>query len=179
MPTYLRDGTLGGGNTMHVHVRDATAEDHAVLVRFQLSSALESEGLRLNQEAVDRGVRAVLEDPAKGRYLVAEDGSGVVGCLLIVSEWSDWRNARVLWLHSIYILPEKRRRGVLTGMYRHLEKTVAASPNLCGIRTLVDGRNEPGRAAALKLGMSVGHYDTYEWLKTMLLTDSESHGGTR
>jgi predicted N-acetyltransferase YhbS len=146
-------------------VRDATVEDQAAIVRFQVSSASESEGLRLDQDVVESGVRAVLQDPAKGRYLVAEDGGEVVGCLLIVREWSDWRNCQVLWLHSLYVVPEKRRQGVLTQMYRYVEETVTASSNLCGIRTLVDGRNGPGRAAAERLGMTVGHYDTYEWLK--------------
>ncbi len=156
-----------------IRIRDAAAEDHASLLEFQLRTAEETERIRLDGDTVAHGVRAVLNDPSKGRYLLAEEDGRPIGCLLIVPEWSDWRNGTILWLHSIYVLPEKRRQGVLARMYQHLRETVASSPELVGIRSLVDRRNRGAQLTASRLGMEAEHYVTYEWLKRVRSGEKE------
>jgi GNAT superfamily N-acetyltransferase len=159
-PFSKKRGAMG-----EIQIRDAIAEDHLSLLEFQLCTAAETEGVCLDRATVSEGVRAVLNDPSKGRYLMAEEDGRPIGCLLIVPEWSDWRNGAVLWLHSVYVVPEKRRQGVLARMYQHLREMVASSPELHGIRALVDRRNRRGQLIATKLGMDAEHYVTYEWLK--------------
>ncbi|MEM8964344.1 MAG: GNAT family N-acetyltransferase, partial [Acidobacteriota bacterium] len=114
-----------------IEVRDATPGDAATIVEFQLRMALESEGLTLDRPTLEAGVGAVFTDPNKGRYLIATRREGehttVVGCLLTLPEWSDWRNGRVLWIHSVYVVPEARGAGVYRRMYRHLQAEVEAS----------------------------------------------------
>ena len=55
-------------------VRPASPADAPRIVQFQLSMALETEDLALDPAIVASGVAAVFEDPAKGRYWVAERG---------------------------------------------------------------------------------------------------------
>lgn len=149
-------------------VRPARPEEAPVLVDFQLRMARETEGLELDPEVLARGVRAVFDDPGKGRYWVAvpEHGAGrIAGCLLATPEWSDWRNGTVLWVQSVYVLPEERGRGVYRSLYESLKRQVEASPDLAGIRLYVDRRNASAQRTYERLGMTREHYDLYEWLK--------------
>src|SRR5690606_42000686 len=54
----------------------------------------------------------LLKDSTKGNYYVAEKNKKVIGSLLTTFEWSDWRNGTVLWIQSVYVVPEFRRKGV-------------------------------------------------------------------
>ncbi len=148
-----------------VQVRRARATDAPALVEFQLRLARESERLELDRATVARGVGAVFADSNKGCYWVAEEAGRIIGCLLTIPEWSDWRNATVLWLHSVYVVPEARRRGVLRQLYLSLKAAVEGSPALAGLRLFVDKQNRGAQAAYEALGMSREHYHLYEWLK--------------
>lgn len=148
-----------------LQVRAARPSDAATIAEFQLRMAAESEGLALDRETVDQGIQAVFNDPSKGRYWVAEAEGRVVGCLLAVPEWSDWRNATVLWIHSLYVVPEARRRGVFRALYEHLKARVERSPELAGLRLYVDKGNRPAQQVYEALGMTAEHYHLYEWLK--------------
>jgi len=148
-----------------VRVRDARPDDAATVADFQIRMARESEGMALDPPTVDAGVRAVFADPTKGRYLVAEHDGRVVGCTLTVPEWSDWRNATVLWIHSLYVVPEARRRGAFRALYVHLKRIVEQSPDLAGLRLYVDKTNRVAQQVYDAMGMTCEHYDLYEWLK--------------
>ena len=148
-----------------VGIRLATPADAPVLEAFQVRLAAESEGLELDPETVRRGVEGVFECPARGQYRVAEQGGRIVGALLVTSEWSDWRAATVLWIHSVYVVPEARRQGVYRRLQAAVRDRVTASSDLAGIRMIIDKRNAASRRAAEALGYACEHYDTYEWLK--------------
>lgn len=148
-----------------LRIRAAQPADAETLVEFQLRMAAESEGLELDRATVTRGVRAVFDDAAKGRYWVAEESERIVGCLMAVPEWSDWRNATVLWIHSLYVVPEARRRGVFRALYLHLKQQVESSPHLAGLRLYVDKSNQLAQQVYVAMGMTREHYDLYEWLK--------------
>ena len=53
-------------------VRRATPTDRDLIVDFQLRMALESEGLQLSKETVERGVARVLGDLTVGEYLITQ-----------------------------------------------------------------------------------------------------------
>ena len=95
-----------------VEIRRGMPTDTEHVVAFQLAMAKETEGIELDEPTVRLGVQAVFDDPAKGGYYVAEAGGEIAGSLLTIPEWSDWRNGTVLWIHSLYVRPEFRRRGV-------------------------------------------------------------------
>lgn len=148
-----------------IAIRPARPEDAGVIAGFQILMARETEGLELDPGLVDKGVRAVFADPAKGEYWVAESDRRVIASLLTTPEWSDWRAATVLWIQSVYVIPEERGRGVYRALYEHLRRRVESSPELAGIRLYVDRRNANARQVYEKLGMSREHYELFEWLK--------------
>jgi GNAT superfamily N-acetyltransferase len=104
-----------------------------VIVGFQLAMALETEGFKLDREVCTRGVNGVFDVPTRGTYYVAESASSssvptVLASTLIIPEWSDWRNGQVWWVHSVYVKPEFRGKGVFAGMYQHIQTEVKSRP---------------------------------------------------
>lgn len=127
--------------------------------------AVESEGLELDPGTVGLGVAAVFDHPERGRYLVAEVAGEVAGSLLLIPEWSDWRNGTVLWIHSVYVVPAMRRRGVFRAVYRHLKNMVEQDRALRGLRLFVERDNAVAQRVYAELGMDDQHYRMFEWLK--------------
>ncbi len=150
---------------MEIVIRSGRLEDRDRIVEFQLRMAMETEELELDRETVRLGVEAVFDDPAKGQYWVAECSGQVVGGLLTVPEWSDWRNGTVLWIHSVYVVPEARRKGVFRSLYGHLKERVEASPELKGLRLYVEKENTRAQEVYENMGMDGNHYRLYEWMK--------------
>jgi GNAT superfamily N-acetyltransferase len=146
-------------------IRQAQVSDHALIVSGQIAMALESEALHLNHETVSKGVKAVLEDPHRGVYWIAEEAGHVAGCLLCIPEWSDWRNSTVLWIHSVYTWPQYRKRGVYKALYLFLKDRVEKSPDHAGLRLYVEKQNHIAQSVYQKLEMSGEHYHLFEWMK--------------
>lgn len=150
---------------MSVIVRQGLVEDATVIADFQVRMAEETEHLKLDYEVVSKGVNAVFADPSKGAYWVAEKDGKVIGCLLTVPEWSDWRNGTVLWIHSVYVVVEARRLGVFRTMYERLKKEVEASDGLRGLRLYVEKENERAQDVYRAMGMSDTRYHLFEWMR--------------
>jgi GNAT superfamily N-acetyltransferase len=145
--------------------RSAATADIPSIVGFQIAMARETEELELDPEVVRKGVAAVCDDAARGRYYVAERDNRVVGCLLITYEWSDWRNGSVWWIQSVYVVPEYRRQGLYAGLYAHVKELANADPHVRGIRLYVDRRNARAQSVYGRLGMNGEHYQVFEWMK--------------
>jgi RimJ/RimL family protein N-acetyltransferase len=158
----LADSLAEGG----LLIRPAEPADAAAIVEFQLRMARETENLELDRATLTRGVGAVFADPGKGSYWIAERGGRVVGGLLTTNEWSDWRDGLVLWIQSVYVVPEERGRGVYRALYERVKRQVEESPGLKGIRLYVEKRNAPAQRVYERLGMTREHYDLFEWLKS-------------
>lgn len=146
-------------------IRPGLLFDVQTIADFQVEMAMETENLKLDPSTVEKGVTSVLDDPSKGKYWLAEMNGDVVGCLLTVPEWSDWRNGTVLWIHSVYVIPGQRKSGVYRKLYTHLKKMVEESKDLRGLRLYVDKTNERAQKVYEVLGMNGEHYHLYEWLK--------------
>jgi len=146
-------------------VREAKSGDLNSIVEFQLSMARETEEVMLDHNTVEKGVAAVLKDSSKGIYYVAEADGIVIGSLLTTYEWSDWRNGTVLWIQSVYVVPEFRRKGVYSKIYGYVKNRVLESSHLKGIRLYADKKNSGAQLVYRKLGMNPDHYITFEWLK--------------
>ena len=148
-----------------IEIRKAKLSDTECIIELQLQMARETEGLELDKTVVSRGVHGVFQEPARGTYWIAREQGKVLGMLLAIPEWSDWRNATVLWIHSLYVIPEARGQGVFKKLYLNLKKQVEQSPELAGLRLYVDKRNKSAQKIYEKLGMDKHHYELYEWLK--------------
>lgn len=148
-----------------MQVRKATTDDIVSIVDFQLKMAAETEGVQLNESTVFKGVLAVIEDDSKGQYYVTEINGKVVASLLTTFEWSDWRNGTILWIQSVYVLKEFRRKGIYRNMYSHIKNLVLENEKLNGIRLYADKSNTTAHKTYQELGMNHDHYITFEWLK--------------
>ena len=148
-----------------IEIRKGKLSDVEHIVELQLQMAQETEGLQLDKPTVTKGVQGVFQQPARGAYWVAEENDKFLAVFLAIPEWSDWRNATVMWIHSLYVIPQARKKGVFSKMFRNLKKQVEQSSELAGLRLYVDKQNEPAQKVYEKLGMNKHHYELYEWLK--------------
>ena len=148
-----------------IEIHKAKPDDSERIVELQLKMAQETEGLELNKNVVSKGVRAVFQRPEHGTYWVAEENGEILGVLLAIPEWSDWRNGTVLWIHSLYVIADARRQGVFKKLFLNLKEQVQQSPELVGLRLYVDRQNKSAQKIYDKLGMNKDHYELYEWLK--------------
>ncbi len=147
---------------MELKIREAVLAEAQLIAEFNLRLADESEGLRLDAARAQAGVAAVLKDPAKGTYYVAEVAGVVVGQLMITYEWSDWRNGNIWWIQSVFVKPEFRRAGVFRALYHHLQNLARSRQDVCSLRLYVHAENTRAIQSYERLGMSRTHYAIYE-----------------
>lgn len=146
-----------------MEIRKAKPTEADILAGFQQKMAKETEDLELNPDILNKGVKAVFDDPNKGIYYVAVHKEKVVASLMITFEWSDWRNGQVYWIQSVYVLPEYRGQGVYREMYQHLQNVVEQDPDILGLRLYVEKDNVNAQKVYSKLGMDGQHYKMFEW----------------
>ena len=151
-----------------ITIRVASGEEIPLLADFACAMALETESKRLDHDTVVRGVTAVIEQPARGRYLVAERDGDVVGTLMLTYEWSDWRCADWWWIQSVYVSPSARRSGVFAALYQSLRDEIANRRDVCGLRLYVETENRSAQATYEGLGMLRSHYHQYEYAQPWL-----------
>jgi GNAT superfamily N-acetyltransferase len=147
-----------------MQVREAERTDVDALVQFNLRMAMETERKQLDREVLTAGVRAVLDHPALGFYLVAEAEGKVVGCLMVTTEWSDWRNGAFWWVQSVYVVPPFRRRGAFRALYAEVKRRARKAGNVRGFRLYVERDNAVAQSTYSRLGMAETHYRVFEEL---------------
>ena len=146
-------------------VRLARPEDAPVIVDYNIQLARESEHKQLDPRKITPGVAAVLEDPHKGRYFVAECAGKILGQVMHTWEWSDWRNGQIWWLQSVYVHPDYRRQGVFRSLLTHVLELARQEPGVIGIRLYVEQENHRAQATYSRLGFAPGGYHVLEyWL---------------
>jgi ribosomal protein S18 acetylase RimI-like enzyme len=147
---------------MNLTIRAAQLGDAAVIAEFNRLMAKETEQKDLDPTILGAGVAAMLRDPNKGRYYVAEADGRIVGQLGITLEWSDWRNGNFWWIQSVYVTPDARRHGVFRSLYEHVLAVAAREPNVIGVRLYVEHDNNIAQATYQKLGMTLTSYHLME-----------------
>src|SRR5260370_38975700 len=147
---------------MQIQVRPAVADDWATIVDFNCRLAEESEGKQLDRIHVEPGVRALLADPHKGRYLVASIAGRLAGQLMHTREWSDWRNGDIWWLQSVYVHPDFRRQGVFRALFDRLKSDAEADPGVVGLRLYVEEHNKQAHETYRSLGLAQAGYFVME-----------------
>ena len=136
--------------------------DEPVITEFNLQLAMETEGLRLDPGRVKAGVTALLVDPAKGIYYIAEVNGTIAGQLMITYEWSDWRNGNLWWIQSVYVRQDFRRKGVFGRLFKHLENLARARKDVRSLRLYMHVDNAAARRSYEKLGMHQTKYEVFE-----------------
>lgn len=147
---------------LRIHCRLARPEDAPILTAFNERLAAETEGRPLVRAAVEGGVLAVLADPQKGRYFVAEKEGRIVGQAGLTWEWSDWRNGVFWWLQSVYVEPAARHQGVFKALFEHLNAEARATPGCCGLRLYVEHHNAIALEVYTRLGLRRAGFEMLE-----------------
>ena len=143
-------------------IKIASPEDTEAIARFQVDMARESENLSLDFNTVITGVAHIFGEPERGFYVITQDSrKDIVGSLLVLKEWSDWRNTDVWWVHSVYVLPPHRKRGVFKNMLKHVE-SLARLSGAAGIRLYVEKTNDNAKKVYARLGLNGNHYELFE-----------------
>lgn len=152
----------------HLTVRPADLQDLDILTEFSAAMAWETEQRVLDRTLLRMGTQAVIDQPARGRYYVADlrqeaqADTVTVGQLLITYEWSDWRNAQFWWIQSVYVHPSWRRKGVYRHMHRTIIELARSRTDVCGIRLYVEGTNNVAKQVYGRVGLSPTTYEIYE-----------------
>lgn len=152
---------------MNLSIRRAAADDLDRIVLFNQAMAKETEGRKLDRGTLTRGVEAMLADPARGCYFVAEvegiapDEAEIVGQLAVTTEWSDWRNGEIWWIQSVYVARDHRRRGIYGQLHRHV-RAAAREAGVIGLRLYVERDNEAAQSTYVALGMLPSSYVMFE-----------------
>ena len=141
-----------------ITIRPARPADVEIIAQFNRLLARETEGYELDPATIFSGVQAVLNDPRKGRYLLACADEKIVGQLMHTFEWSDWRNGELWWLQSVYVDTEFRRRGVFRRLFQHILDEAKQNPNVRGIRLYVENENRRAHQAYEELGLEHAGY---------------------
>jgi GNAT superfamily N-acetyltransferase len=147
-------------------IRTASASDVSAVAEFNRRLALESERSQLDSDVVTAGVTALVADPAKGTYFLAEHEGQVVGQLMITFEWSDWRNGNIWWIQSVYVQPEFRGQGVFRKLLDHLLQLARSRPEVVALRLYMHADNARARRAYEKAGLHRTHYEVFEMALT-------------
>ena len=145
-----------------LHLRPAHAGDVPRLRDWAVAMALETEHKALDPHTVEKGIRAVLEEPRRGAYFIAHRGEAVAGTLMLTYEWSDWRNGDWWWIQSVYVAPPHRRQGVYAALHAHVLAGACANPAVCGLRLYVERDNATAQRTYESLGMVDAGYRMYE-----------------
>lgn len=142
-------------------VRRAEREDRDRIVEFNRAMARETEGRELDLATIQAGVAALLADPRRGRYFLAEREGTAVGQAMVTFEWSDWRNGPIWWIQSVYVAPVHRQEGVYRRLHEHIRR-LSRQEGAVGLRLYVDRENEAARLTYERLGMERSRYVMYE-----------------
>ncbi len=147
-----------------IRIRQAILNDVPTVVEFNAALALETEGKQLEPSRLQQGVKAVLDNPEHGFYLIAEDvhSGKVIGQLLITYEWSDWRNGVFWWIQSVYVHEEWRRRGVFRNLYQSVMEEARNKKTVAGVRLYVEKENRLAQQVYQELGLLLAGYHVYE-----------------
>ena len=130
--------------------------------------ARETEGIELIPEVATAGVKAMIDNPQMGFYLVVELDNGIQASLMVTTEWSDWRNGMFWWIQSVYVRPAYRRQGLYRELYERVKELAEQEPAVCGFRLYVERDNLAAQKTYQSLGMSETDYRLYEERKPSL-----------
>jgi GNAT superfamily N-acetyltransferase len=145
-----------------MQIRQANLADAAFIRDSNLRLAGETERRQLDPARVAAGVNALLSDPAKGVYYLAECAGRPAGQLLVTYEWSDWRNGNFWWIQSVYVAQAFRGTGIFRALFAHVLALAQTRSDVCGLRLYTDAHNLRAKQIYRRLGMKPTNYEMFE-----------------
>lgn len=145
-----------------IHVREATADDIDVIVRFNCQLAFETEEKALSEDTVRSGVSNGLRHDEEVTYLLAEVNQRVVGQLMLTREWSDWRDGWIYWIQSVYVDADHRSQGVFRRLTQAAVKRSKHRADVACLRLYVEEENTAAITTYRRLGFHFPGYKVME-----------------
>ncbi len=143
-------------------IRRATTQDITALVDFNRRLAWETEDRELDLEVLTQGVTRAFAQGDEALYFVADHESSCVGSLMLTREWSDWRDGWLVWIQSVYVLPEHRTKGVFKALLHRATTHVEDDPDCIGLRLYVENKNDRAQAVYARSGFVDPSYRVLE-----------------
>jgi GNAT superfamily N-acetyltransferase len=143
-------------------IRKAIIDDADKIVTYDMRLAEETEQWTPDRTLVEQGVKKVLKDARYGFYLVVEHEDKVIGQVLVTSEWSDWRNVSIWWLHRIYIHSDFRNKRVFHELVETL-LDLARKNNIYAIRLYVHPKNMTAKNIYEHMGFSRSSFEIFQY----------------
>jgi L-amino acid N-acyltransferase YncA len=140
----------------------ATMKDVGPIARNNYDLRMETEKVHMNLEQIAQGVRELVIHPNRGFYLLAKQDEQVVGQVMVTSEWSDWRNRSIWWLHRIYIKKKWRQHGVCTQLFQRL-LAEAKKNNVFALRLYLHKENKQAESTYKRLGMQKSPFHVFSF----------------
>lgn len=142
-----------------VQIRDAQAEDSALILRFVRELA-RYEKAEHEVTATQAEIEAsIFGDGSTVRALVCEADGEPIGFAVYFFNYSTWQGRRGLYLEDLYVTPERRGSGAGKALLKHLAGIAVAAG--CGrFEWSVLHWNEP----AIKFYESIGARAKTEWV---------------
>ena len=174
-----------------VAIRPATSGDAPIVAEFEQQLSVTTEGNRLDEAAVERGVRVPLERPNLARIFVAcvyrdattaddssfvsapdddEDDTSakkeeIIGFMTAGVQWSEWEGGFVHYVFSTFIAEAYRGRGVFGQLFRFVKRYVLADRLSVGMRLYVERENARAQETYKRLGMEIEDFVMFKWMK--------------
>jgi GNAT superfamily N-acetyltransferase len=152
------------GKKTDIKIRKAVLKDAETIARFNMLAAKETENMEMEPDTALRGAKAIIKDPHKGFYLAAEIKGQIIGQLMVTNEWSDWKNKYFLWIQSVYVQEDHRKKGIFSALFHHLKEMARYRKDVAGLRLYVEKNNETAQMVYESLDMHKPGYEIYEVL---------------
>lgn len=146
-------------------IRVAIIDDLDKIVQFNYNLSLEIENKILDIESLTIGVRALIEDYRKGGYYIYEKDEEIIGQIMYIYEWSDWKNGNFLWLHNIYVDMNHRNKGVFSEIYNYIVEKYHDDNSIVGIRLNIENNNNIAQNISEKFQLHRYDYSLCEYIK--------------
>lgn len=115
-----------------LRIEPGTARDRDVLIAL-LDAQLREHEIVLAPERLATAVDGALAGPhVRGAFLVAREATRAIGFAYLAFSWSLEHGGRACWLEELYVVPERRERG-LGGRLLHAALDVARAEGCAAV----------------------------------------------
>ncbi|MDF1632324.1 GNAT family N-acetyltransferase [Mycoplana sp. MJR14] len=152
---------------MNYRIRNATAADAAVILRFITELAVYENAGHEVEATVETLTQSIFGPGSVTRAVICETDAGEpAGFAIWFLSYSTWQARNGLYLEDLYVTPEHRGAGVGRMLLRHLAKVAVAEG--CGrFEWSVLDWNEP----AIRVYEAIGAEPQSEWTRYRLSGD--------
>ena len=152
---------------MNIIFRPYKNNDLAVLKKLMKDFYDEDPGYcKINDKKIETTVHEFMKNPEKGRIVVFEFNSKIIGYAIIINYWSNEYGGNIIVLDELYVVPAQRRKGCATHFLNFLSSREGKSSR--GIQLEVGKKNKTALKAYKKNGFTLldNHIMFYDFKRT-------------